>query len=423
VGANPPVGELAKLAYVFHPKSFATLALFAAASELCQLLWVVDATTLDSTETRLLRRTGQVLDVAGLGLDDAAQLIASHDPAGILALADENLSVTAELAARLELPFHSPSTVARLTDKREQRGALRDAGLRAPGSWVLDGRSAEAEIGAIRAAASFPCVVKPRIGEGSRDTKIVASADELDGVIDELRADERRRSFVLEEYIPDATEPLGGEGFAGYVSVESFVADGRVSHLAVTGRTPMAYPFRETGFFIPSAISDALCREVLETATAAAHAVGVELGCLHTEIKLTPAGPTVIEVNGRIGGGVPEMLGAATGVGILQLAMRLALGDLPEFLAEPPQTDRVAYLLYVHAPAELQLVTSIDGLDDVRALRGVDEVVLRRGPGTHVDWREGNHGHVASVFGTVADHDELRVVTSQIASTLRIHGE
>ncbi len=422
MGVNPPVDERPRLAYVFHPTSFATLALFAASSELCQLLWVVDATTLGPTDARLLGRTGQVVDVAGLGPDAAAELVASYRPAGILALADENLAVTAELATRLGLPFHSPSTVARLTDKREQRQALRDAGLRAPGSWVLDRETSAAEFAAIRAAASFPCVVKPRIGEGSRDTKVVASAVELDGVLDELRDDERGRAFVLEEYIPDAAEPLGGEGFAGYVSVESFVADGRVSHLAVTGRTPMAFPFRETGFFIPSALSDELCAEVLEVAAAAAHAVGVELGCLHTEIKLTPQGPTVIEVNGRIGGGVPEMLGAAAGVGLLQLAMRLALGDLPEFLPERPPTSRVAYLMYVHAPAELRLVTSVDGIDDVRALPGVDEVVLRRGPGEHVDWREGNHGHVASVFGTVADHDELRAVISKVLSTLRIHG-
>jgi len=35
----------------------------------------------------------------------------------------------------------------------------------------------------------------------------------------------------------------------------------------------------------------------------------------------------VIEVNGRLGGGVPEMLFQASGVSLVQLSMRVALGE------------------------------------------------------------------------------------------------
>ena len=66
---------------------------------------------------------------------------------------------------------------------------------------------------------------------------------------------------------------------------------------------------------------------MLEVATAALHALGVRTGGFHTEIKLTPDGPRVIEVNGRIGGGVPEMLFEASGVSIFNLSMRVALGE------------------------------------------------------------------------------------------------
>ena len=102
--------------------------------------------------------------------------------------------------------------------------------------------------------------------------------------------------------------------------------------------------------------------------------------------------------------------------------MRLALGE-SIVLEGPLHCERVAFLLYVQAPPELRVVTRIEGLDEVRALRGVDEVVLRRGPGERVDWREGNHGHVLSVFGTVDDHDELRRVIRRVGSALRIDGE
>jgi len=103
-------------------------------------------------------------------------------------------------------------------------------------------------------------------------------------------------------------------------------AAGEISHVAVTGRFPMAEPFRETGFFIPADLPQAHLEGALEVATAALRALGVRAGDCHTEIKFTPSGPQVIEVNGRLGGGIPEMLFHASGVSLLRLSMRVALG-------------------------------------------------------------------------------------------------
>ena len=66
---------------------------------------------------------------------------------------------------------------------------------------------------------------------------------------------------------------------------------------------------------------------MLDLATAALRALGVRTGGFHTEIKLTPDGPRVIEVNGRLGGGVPEMLLQASGESLMRLSMRVALGE------------------------------------------------------------------------------------------------
>jgi biotin carboxylase len=412
-----------RLAYVYEPGSFSTLALFEAARELCDLVWVADTSRPDvAALSALLRRLGTLVDVAGLSTAQAAAAIEAHDPDGILALADDALCWTAELATLLGLPFHSPATARNLTDKFDQRAALAAAGLAVPRSWAVAGADPEAAIAHLDGVLRFPAIVKPRRGEGSRHTVFVASRTQLQSSIALALADGGVRDLVVEEYIPDAEGDVAGATFAGYVSVESFVSTGVVSHLAVNGRTPPADPYRETGFFIPSALDAVTERGVLEVAAMAAHAVGVTTGCLHTEVKLTPSGPVVIEVNGRVGGGVPELLAAAAHERVLSLAMRLALGEAI-VLEEPLRCERVAFLLYVQAPREMRVVTAIDGLDEVRALRGVDEVVLRRGPGERVDWREGNHGHVLSVFGTVDDHDELRRVIRRVGSALRIDGE
>ena len=59
--------------------------------------------------------------------------------------------------------------------------------------------------------------------------------------------------MVLEGYLAD--DPArSGDPYAAYVSVESVVAAGVISHLALTGRFPLAENFRETGFFIPAAL-------------------------------------------------------------------------------------------------------------------------------------------------------------------------
>jgi hypothetical protein len=52
----------------------------------------------------------------------------------------------------------------------------------------------------------------------------------------------------------------------------------------------------------------------------------------------------------------------------------------------------------------------------------VGQVVLNRGPGQDVDWREGNWGHVFSVHGVVSDHAELEALARRINSDTQIRG-
>ncbi len=408
-----------RLAYVYHPRSFPTLSLVAAARGLCRLVWVIDSTDPEAASmARLLGRTGEVVDLAGAADDEAAERVMTASPDGIVTLADEHLALTAALAERLGLGFHSAEVAERLTDKALQRAALSAAGLPAPRLWVLDGPD---DLDALAGDGPYPAVVKPRRGQGSRDTVPVGSADEAREFLAERWTETPRRPFVLEEYIPDGPPGVAGAGFADYVSVEAYVERGVFVPLATNGRTPPANPFRETGFFIPSALEPALEDEVVAMAEASARALGVERGCLHVEVKLAPTGPVVIEVNGRVGGGVPEMLADVAGVDLLAVAMRLALG-LDPGVGRMPATTGVAFVLYLQAPSGMSRVESVEGLEAIRALEGVAEVELRRGPGQAVDWREGNHGHVASVRGTARGDDHLRELLGSIETLFRVVG-
>jgi biotin carboxylase len=413
------------LAYMYHPRSFETMALVEAAAGVCELLWIVDTSNDEvSSMSRLLRRLGTVIDIAGLSVDDSSALIVAANPDGILALADDLLETTASIATRLELPFFSPETANLLTDKLAQRHAFEEAGIETPTVVSIQIPTSQRDVDDMIDRVRLPLVLKPRKGESSRNTYLVETVDELRVSLAELSEvnEVASRQFIVESYIPDALESVAGAGFAGYVSVESIVSAGIVSHLAITGRTPMAEPLRETSAFIPGDLSPLDQAAVLELATRAVKAMKVSIGCVDTEIKLTPDGPRIIEVNGRIGGHVPFTLSSATGISILPLAMRVALGD-DIVIAALPQCQQVGYVLHYFAPRNVRAITSVSGLERLRERPGVEEVILLRGAGRAVDWHEGSFGHVFSVAGAVPGHDDLRELLRAIADTVVIDGE
>ncbi len=407
------------LAFVHHPESFPALQVAEAARGLCSIIWVVDTQADDSVTTaRLLPRLGQVVDVAGMGAEQAAAAISVFQPEGILTLKDSRVRFTADLAARLGLRFHSRETATRLADKYAQRLALCEAGIAVPGFEAVPATDDAEGWRELAARISFPAVMKPRReSEGSRDTVRVDSFDEARQVAAAGTGEE----LVLEEYLQDRVVGVR-PCFADYVSVESVVSAGLISHVAVNGRFPPAEPYRETGFFIDAELSPEDRRAALDTASKALTAIGIDTGCAHTEIKFTPAGARVIETNGRIGGGVPEILADITDVALLQDSLRIALGETVQY-ERPVAPERVGFLFYVHAPRSMQLITAIEGLDQLQADPAVTEIILNRGPGQAVDWREGNHGHVFSVRGTVLDHDALEAMDDRVHSEVAITGE
>jgi hypothetical protein len=411
-----------RLAIAYDPRRFSVLALAEAARAVCDLAWLVDTTMPEADTTlRQLRRFGTVVEVGGMSLEEAAASIAAGRPDGILALADSSLVWTAEVAARLGLRSVTAEVARRLSDKDAQRSALRDGGVSVPGFWPIPDADDEDGWALLAREATFPAVLKPRRGEGGREVVPVRSLDHLRSLLADPPPGSRPTQLMLEEYLRDRPRDERQE-FADFVSVESIVSAGRVSHLAITGRFPLAEPFRETGSFIPSALDDDERDAVLSAASAAIVALGITIGCQHTEIKLTPDGPRVIEVNGRVGAGVPDMLAAVTNLDLLAIAMRIALGESILF-DELPRCAQVVFVLLRQAPVSMRRIIAVEGLDQLRADPSVRRVILQRGPGQSVDWREGFWGHVFSVEGVVADHQQLASLARRIDSEVQLHGE
>ena len=413
-GADRPT-----LAIVYGEGSASAMALSAAAASVCEIAWVIDSTaSRDASMLRLLRKLGATVDLAGLSEEESAAAVNALHPAGIVAYADAQIGTAAALAELLGLDYYDRRVAERLLDKVTQRKALSDGGLPVPRCVVVPEHPSPGDIGALAAAVTFPVILKPRHGAASRDTHLAADAAHLQVLVAQLPDGAGDADMVVEEFMPDPSEHPSS-WFGDYVSVESVVAAGHVSHLAVTGRLPGAKPFRETGLVIPSDYAPSLLSSILDVASDAIEALEIRTGCLHTEIKVTDAGLRVIEVNGRIGGFVAPVLALASGIDFFELSQRVALGETVAF-ADLLPTPQVGYVTVGQPPIGARRVVSVAGLDKIAAYPGVDSVSLNRQPGAEVDWRLGSHEYIYAVLGRAPDHDAVRAMQDFVDEAVKV---
>ena len=368
--------------------------------------------TLDSDRMRallpVLSEFGQVVRASGDIAVDAA-VLRGIKPSGLVTFSELTLRFAARLAAELGLPFNCLDTVHALTDKFEQRARLQAAGVDA----VRCARMARAEDWwPAFAHVGMPAVVKPAMGVASKDTYLIANADAARHLYKTLHEDLRAgRCFVAEEFL------RGRHSFpyADYVSVESLCSPGSPAHLAVTGNFPLQPPFRECGHFWPAPLSPTDRARVLDLATDALAALGVQSGITHTEVKLTEDGPRIIEVNGRLGGNLQD-LALRSGSADLVLANGLsALGETVQVkLAEPSKV----YFQYIYlAPTQPCRMTAAHGIRTMRKIPGITGYRATVRPG---DWVGGGVGTnpIGQLYGVADDHESMLAVVGAALSEL-----
>jgi hypothetical protein len=111
---------------------------------------------------------------------------------------------------------------------------------------------------------------------------------------------------------------------------------------------------------------------VCDAASAAAHALGLDHGPIHAELRLSPSGPVVIEIAARaIGGLCGRVLKFGAGLGLEDVIVRHALG-------QPVFADRergAAGVMMIPIPAA-GVLRAVHGADDARAVPGVRGVTI-----------------------------------------------
>jgi len=309
---------------------------------------------------------------------------------GVLTSCDYYLPTVARLAAHLGLPGAAPDAVERACRKDLARHAMRAAGLPGPAYHVTEGWAATASAAT---ELGYPLVVKPVDLCAGMYVRMVRDETELRQAFDALaafavnaRAQPRLPLLLLEELL------IGPE-----VSVETVTRDGVTTVVGITDKRLAGEPwFVERGHMFPAVLDPDVERAAAEMAGAALAALGVDHGVAHTELRLTAAGPRVVEVNARPAGNqITELVRRVTGVDLPMAYAQLALGEWPDLtpLRTGVRSAAVSFLL----PPRAGAVAGISGIERLRVDPQVVDWAVHPG-GRHVTDATSNNTYLGQVM-------------------------
>ena len=293
-----------------------------------------------------------------------------HAVDGVLTIsADRAVPVVAAVAAELGLPGIGTETAYVMTQKIAMRRVLADAGVPQPRFAAV--RNVHEGYAAIE-RVGLPAVLKPADSGGQRGVFRLDSADDLERHLHAALAESPTDEAIVEEYV-DALE------LNGLVVVR----DGKAFLLTLSDRLrPPGIGFGVGWIHVyPATIFGDQLEEAERVAVHAVHALGLENGIAFPQLLATDDGRVlVIEVAARIPGGqMADLARHATGVDLVEVALRQSLGEeVPDELVVPAFEQPLAIRFLTASPGPLPTgtVRSIGTLEKVLAFPGVVQADL-----------------------------------------------
>lgn len=304
---------------------------------------------------------------------------------GLVCLTDGSIEVVSEVAAHYGLDFVSPQAVSLARNKEQTRDICSIEGIAVPQYKVVRSIEEATEVAKI---FKYPCVLKSSRGTGSSQVQLCSNELELCATYPIIMEKAHLTSGVvlLEEF-------LRGPLF----SVESITSKGKTHILGITDRLLGPLPhFVEISYSFPVQLDSKTEEEIHKIVIKLIEAIGVENGITHTELILTNQGPSIVEINPRLGGGMlGPMISESYGFDIYEQIIKLAFGMEPH-VPKDPIGGASTYIIYPNKVGVLEEVNE----DIAKTYPGVRDIVISSKSGDYVKPPQDFQGDIGYVWAT-----------------------
>lgn len=200
------------------------------------------------------------------------------------------------------------------------------------------------ELNELKDKITFPVIVKPCDGSGS---KAIKKVDKFGELVSACR-DAINTSIIGKALIEDFVD---GKEFG----VESFVYNGKVYVLGIMGKQMTCPPaYAELGHYIPSGspVEDKIKRVVIQ----AIKSLGINFGSVNMDVLVTQDGDVcIIDIGARMGGNLigSHIIPLSTGIDYMGIIIKSAVG-IPVELGSPIINTAVATKILALSPGTVK---------------------------------------------------------------------
>ncbi|MBQ3671068.1 MAG: ATP-grasp domain-containing protein [Treponema sp.] len=357
--------------------------------------------------------------------------------AGVFTAGTDFSANVAYVANHFGFPCHDYEACLNASDKVRMRGCFSRAGVPSPAFREIE----KSQIGDISKDADcgkieFPKVVKPCDNMGGRGCRLVRNQGEFLPAVTNAVSASRSSRAIFEDY-------MEGREF----SIDSIVYNGTLTITGFADRH-IFYPpyFIEMGHSLPSLADTIVKNELIATFALGIQALGLTCGVAKADIKYTKDGPMIGEIAARLSGGYMSgwTFPYSSGMNLTEEAMKIAVGKEPDYLlanrrsipwqphpsvrgkAQPFELYEIKSNLVSAERAWLSIpgkIAQIYGLDEVRDIYGVRDVLPRAKVGDTVSFPRNNVEKCGNIIAVALSGEKAYSSAHEAVSSITLRLE
>ncbi|WP_460283975.1 ATP-grasp domain-containing protein [Clostridium botulinum] len=257
------------------------------------------------------------LTISTLDKEKTLEVIKDYKVDGVLTTSDLPVRTVAYVCEKLNLASIPYKAAIICTNKFLLRECMRENNIATPRYCLVD-KNEQKFICDKLEQFKFPLIIKPVDSSASRGVIKLENKQSIKGAYNESVIYSKSGQVIIEEFI-DGNE----------YSVEALTQNGETCIVAITEKTTSGYPyFVEERHIVPANLKEKEEEQIKEIVKKCINAIGLDNSASHSELKLTPNGPVIIEIGARLGGDyiTSDLVPLATGINMIDYAIRLSLG-------------------------------------------------------------------------------------------------